>query len=67
MNYLARALPAREANRRFALTGKCDDDTGRWGLLGIEPIIYPQSNKEDYSALNEGVRRLANLIRRGVC
>ena len=61
MNYLARALPAREANRRFALTGKCDDDIGRWGLLGIEPIIYPQSNKEDYSALNEGVRELAAL------
>ena len=59
MNYLARALPAREPNQRFALTGKCDDDIGRWGLLGIEPIIYPQSNKEDYSALNEGVRELA--------
>ena len=64
MNYLARALPAREANRRFALTGKCGDDTGRWGLLGIEPIIYPQSNKEDYSALDEGVRELAALAQR---
>ena len=59
MNYLARALPARETNRRFALTGKCDDDTDRWRLLGIEPITYPQSNKEDYSALDEGVRELA--------
>ena len=59
MNYLARALPAREPSQRFALTGKCDDDIGRWSLLGIEPIIYPQSNKEDYSALNEGVRELA--------
>ena len=64
MNYLARALPAREANRRFALTGKCGGDTGRWGLLGIEPIIYPQSNKEDYSALDEGVRELAALAQR---
>ena len=59
MNYLARALPAREANRRFALTGKCDDDTDRWRLLGIEPITYPQCNKEDHSALDEGVRELA--------
>ena len=59
MNYLARALPAREPNRRFALTGKCDDDTGRWRLLGIKPITYPQSNKEDHSALDEGIRELA--------
>ena len=64
MNYLARALPTREPNQRFALTGKCDDDIGRWGLLGIEPIIYPQSNKEDYSALNKGVRELAALAQR---
>ncbi len=64
MNYLARALPAREANRRFALTGKCGGDTGRWGLLGIEPIIYPQSNKEDHSTLDEGVRELAALAQR---
>lgn len=59
MNYLARALPAREANRRFALTGKCYNDTNRWRLLGIEPITYPQSNKDDHSALDEGVRELA--------
>ena len=64
MNYLARALPAREPNQRFALTGKCDDDISRWGLLGIEPIIFPQSNKEDYSALDEGVRELAALAQR---
>ena len=63
MNYLARALPARETNRRFALTGKCYNDTDRWRLLGIKPITYPQSNKDDYSALNEGVHGLANLIR----
>ena len=64
MNYLARALPAREDNRRFVLTGKCDDDTDRWRLLGIKPVTYPQSNKEDHSALDEGVRELAALAQR---
>ena len=58
MNYLARALSAREPNQRFALTGKFYNDTDRWRLLGIEPITYPQSNKEDYCALDEGVREL---------
>ena len=64
MNYLARALPAREANRRFALTGECDNDTNRWDLLGIAPINYPQSNNDDHSALDEGVRGLATLAQR---
>ncbi len=66
MNYLARALPAREANRRFALTGKCDDDTDRWCLLGIEPITYPQCNKEDHSALDKGARELAAFAQLGI-
>lgn len=64
MNYLARALPARKPNQRFALTGKCYNDTDRWRLLGIEPITYPQSNKEDHSALDEGVRELAAFAQR---
>ena len=62
MNYLARALPPSEADRRFALTGKYDNDTDRWRLLGIEPITYPQPNKNDHSALDEGVQNLANFI-----
>ena len=64
MNYLARALPARETNRRFALTGKCDNDTDRWRLLGIEPISYPQPSENDHSALDEGVRGLVVLAQR---
>ena len=63
MNYLARALPARETDRRFALTGEIANNTDRWHLLGIEPITYPQSNKDNHSALNEGVRGLAALAR----
>ena len=61
MNYLTDALPGREDGRRFALIGENDDDINRWHRLGIEPIIYPQSNKKDHSALNEGIRGLADL------
>ena len=61
MNYLTDALPGREDGRRFALIGANDDDINRWHRLGIEPIIYPQSNKKDHSVLNEGIRGLADL------
>ena len=65
MNYLTRALPPREANQRFALTPENDFNAQRWRLLEIEPITYPQPSENDHSILDEGVRRLADLIRRG--
>ena len=61
MNYLTDALPGREDGRRFALIGENDNDINRWYRLGIEPITYPQSNRNDHSALNEGVCGLADL------
>ena len=64
MNYLARALPARETDRRFALTGGYNNDADHWNLLGIEPITYPQSNKDDHNSLDGGVRGLAALAQR---
>ena len=64
MNYLARALPPRETDRRFALTPENDADIQRWGELGIEPITYPQSS--DHSALDKGIRELAKFFQRGV-
>ena len=64
MNYLARALPSGEADRRFALIGETNGDADRWRLLGIEPISYPQSDKHDHSALYEGVHRMAEHVRR---
>lgn len=66
MRYLTRALPPREADRHFALTQENNFDARRWHLLEIEPITYPQSSENDHSALDEGLRRLADLIRRGV-
>ena len=63
MNYLTDALPGHEDSRRFALIGESNKNIDHWHRLRIKPIIYPQSNKDDYSALNEGVHGLANLIR----
>ena len=65
MRYLTRALPPRETDRRFALTQETGFNAQQWRLLEIEPITYPQSSEDDYSALDEGVRRLADLVQRG--
>ena len=66
MNYLTRALLPGETHQRFALTSECNNDTDRWRLLGIEPITYPQCNKEDHSALDKGVRELAAFAQLGI-
>ena len=66
LSYLARALPVGEDGRRFALIGESKNDTDRWRLLGIEPISYPQSSKDDHSILYKGVRGLAGLVQRSV-
>lgn len=65
VSYLARALPKSEAGQRYALTEE-DDNPHRWHVLGIEPIGYTKPSKHDYSALYEGVRRLADTVRRSV-
>jgi hypothetical protein len=65
MTYLARALLGSEEGPRFALTSESDNDRDRWQLLGINPINYSQPSEDDHSALDEGIRRLADLIRRG--
>ena len=65
MNYLARALPA-GAKKRYALTGKADSETNRWDYLGIKPIYFPQSNKEDFQSLNEAICKLAQHVQRGL-
>lgn len=65
MNYLARALPERELGKRFALTGKLASDIQHWRLLGIEPIIFPQTRKNEYSSLRKGVSRTVYIFSRG--
>ena len=65
MRYLTRALPPRETDRYFALTQETNFNAQHWNLLEIKPITYPQSSEDDHSTLDEGVRRLADLTRRG--
>ena len=64
MNYLARALPVSETELRYALTEKASDD--RWQRLGIKPISFPQAHAKDYSALDEGIKKLADYAARGI-
>jgi len=65
VSYLARALPVSGASRRFALTGE-DDNPQRWRVLGVEPICYAKPHECDHSRLYEGIRRLADIVRRSV-
>jgi len=58
MNYLARALPADVAVRRFALT----DEDGSWDLLGIKPVRF---GPRAYQELYDGVQILAERTTRG--
>ena len=64
MRYMTSALSDdEEEDKCFALTGEKNNDID-WNVFGIEPIIYSQSSKGDYSTLDEGIRRLAELVRR---
>ena len=64
MNYLSRALPAQEPQKRFALTD--DPDVDRWKVLGIDPILYPKNPDGDHVGLGEGIRGLADHARRSL-
>ena len=66
MNYLARALPESEADKRFALTRESAPNLQHWRVLGIEPIVYPQASEHDHSRLHAGVQRLAEYFGRSV-
>ena len=59
MNYLARALPASNEVKRFALTEPKDSE--RWQSLGIKPIEYSPPQ-----ALDEGIKGLADTVSRSV-
>ncbi|MDE0002617.1 MAG: DUF4020 domain-containing protein [Rhodospirillaceae bacterium] len=64
MKYLARALPAQESQKRFALTE--DPDADHWPVLGIEPVPYPRKPGDDHVGLGKGIHGLANHARRGL-
>ena len=66
MHYLSRALPGRQSMTRFALVKNDEIEMSRWRRLGIVPVPYPKHPEDDHSALNEGVRALADYATRGL-
>lgn len=66
MNYLARALPASEKVKRFALTKENKNNYKKWRMLGIESITYPSSHSRDHRALYEGIAELVKYARRSL-
>lgn len=64
MNYLARALPVEQTQRRFVLTEESDGN--RWQILGIEPVYFNKASSDDYSALYTGVGGLSKYFKRGI-
>ena len=66
MTYVARALPRDDVQDRFALVGDQTDDPDHWSRMGIEPIIFHQSDIDDFGGLDAAVAGLANFRRRNV-
>ena len=64
INYLARALPVDQTKPRLVLTDK--SERNKWDILGIEPIIFPKSDQDDYRSLYEGIAKLSKYSTRGV-
>ena len=63
MNYLARALPASEKAKRFALTKDNKNSYKKWQILGIESITYRSSHSRDHSVLYKGIAELVEYRR----
>ncbi len=65
MHYLSRALPAADTAKRFALVADASnfDD---WLFRGIRPVSYAKKSKDDYGALNDGVKALADYVSQNI-
>jgi len=63
LQYLARALPDKARNKRFAMVG-VEEAPEKWGLLGIEPIQFQKVNKDDFSVLYSAASELADFANR---
>lgn len=69
MQYLARALPAKNEINRFVLIEKPDnlETLDKWANLGINPIVFNISDSEEkYVELYCCIEKLANRFNRGV-
>ena len=66
MHYLSAALPRDNNQSRYVLIGDKADTPERWKTLGIEPIVFHQDDKNDFSELEQGIASLARHLRRGI-
>ncbi|WP_286240955.1 DUF4020 domain-containing protein [Neptuniibacter halophilus] len=63
LQYLARALPDKAKDKRFALVGN-DESPEKWELLGIVPLTYTKPDSKDYSNLYAAAEGLADYANR---
>ena len=64
MNYLTRALPMDQTPSRFAFAEETERD--KWNNLGIIPVIFPKTEKHDYSGLYKGISGLSEYATKGI-
>ena len=60
IEYLTRALPRQNKHKQFILTSEGSLD--KWMIKGITPIIFKKPSENDYSLLDDGVKKLASLL-----
>ena len=68
MTYLTPSLPPDGTERRFALVGRINSDSGRtshdrWRRMGIQPISFHQENKSNFIHLDRAMEGLAEFSR----
>ena len=66
MHYLSAALPRDNNQSRYVLIGDKADTPERWKNLGIEPIVFHQDDKNDFSELEQGIASLARHVQRRI-
>lgn len=64
-NYLSRALQS-DGPERWALSSCQVEEIRWWEGLGIEPIVYSKTDKNDFQALYQGVSSLADRVRQSL-
>ena len=62
MIYLASSLTENYSKKRYTLTGNQENDAEHWSDLGVSPITFMQSDKNDYDKLYKALKDLANYI-----
>ena len=66
MTYLTPSMPRDGTAQRYALVGDLREEQEHWRNMGVEPITFPQANKNDYTGLDQAVEGLANYIQQRI-